>query len=405
MTTSQNYSINPYFGNYDFMSIMNNPCFQQVAQSPNVNFKASPNSTKIDTTAVQNLQQQDSIAGSGGIPVVNNTQTSSSNGCMNFAFGAGLTILAGGACLAFIGKNPGGINKFVKSIFNKTASSSTDVVSGKLSRLTAVKAGKNDIRFMIPGKTVTIRGGSAITKFVNSNGIKEAISLKKQAFDAEKSAITGFVCKSSTNNYIIKLENGTITSIKDKSGKEILEDLTNAAAGTPEAQKLEAFENIVKELGKSKDIDKTVLDGVSSIRYTNTVGDDVLEMSMAKYGDTPMIRKFTTLQRFKFSDKEIQALKLEAGEGPFALSKFYKDGKLVDGLKVEKFDYDIGGNICHFEGETLVSIKAPDGTILPQGSAGYDSLKEKYQKDIDKLIRLVYVKRKIIPNGATIIPD
>jgi len=382
----------------NYASLMNDPYLMMALQSYNPNFKASTSSQVQNNTTSTAMSSND-----GSIPVnYAQTKPDTSNTSLWVAGALGAAALIGLGAKG--GGNPiKGAKALYERFFKSGGSAASDSVKTALKNLTAVKGPDGKIKFMIPGKTTTLEN-EEIAKFAKKNGIQDAIISEKQKFTSEVSKIQDFVFGSGTDKYIVSTENGIITGVKDKSGNEILKRLKEAESGHADALRLEGFENIIKELGKTKDIDKSVLNGVTNIRYTNTYGDDVLHMTMAKYGETPELKKFTTLQRFDFNDNEMQALKLASGEKVFADSKFYKDGKLVDGVKVNRFSDEIGGgNIGNFVGENLVSITKPDGTVLPKDSAGYEAIANKYKKDINKLKDKVFVKREYIPKGATLV--
>ena len=398
------YNINPLMGNYDWASLMSNPYFQYAWQTPNVNFKGGSQPAQAGASA--SAQYTGAAAGAqavdGGIPVTPSAGGESGGSSIGtLATVGGLTVLGGGALYYLKKGNLGKAGKAIKSLLG--GKSAEEAGKEAIRKLTAVKNKSGEMRFMIPGKTTTLKGEAAAKTFADENCIREAISLQRQQYNWNKSAIESFTCVSGADNYAVKVENGVITSIKDKDGKEILKELQEAATGTPEAKKLNDIENIFKEIKKEKDVNMDILSGVSNIGYRNTNGDDVLRMTMARYGEAPTLEEFTTLQRFKFTDPEMQAFKLSADEKVFADSRFFKDGKLIDGVNVKEFSHDIGGgNIGHFEGRTLVSITDTAGNVLPADSAGYIALAEKYEKDINKLVKRVFEKREYIPQGATL---
>ena len=402
----QYYGINPWMS-YDSLSIMNNPYFRKAWESPNINFKGGKESYSYEdfdssgADSVKNTKTED-----GAIPVLNNTNTTSSDN--NSSFGTiatigGLTVAGAGALWLMKKGNFAKAEKYVKSILNRSEKASSASTEGVLSNLRAIKCPDGKIRFNIPEKTIT-RSGNKIQNFAEHEyGILPAISAERQAFSAAGSALEGFRVTVGTDKYVIFTKDGNITKVLDPIGENILPRLTEAESSSVDGKMLDKFEKIIKELGKEKDVDKSLLKDVADIRYTNTYGDDVLKMTKANYDETPALREFTTLERFDFYSKEMQALPLEAKEEAYAVSKFFKDGKLVDGLAVSRFSDKIGGGfVGNFEGQNLVSITKPDGTVLPKGSAGYKNIVDEHQKDIDKLVRKVFVKREYIPVGATI---
>ena len=243
-------------------------------------------------------------------------------------------------------------------------------------------------------------------ELVDNYGIQASISAERQAFNPSTSVLNTFKYNlGDKNRYVlVKTKDGHITKVVDAFGDDILKKLTDAESSTAEANLLDKLNKIVAELGKdTKEADTALLKEVSHINYTNTFGDDVLKLTTEKYGAAPKLLEFTTLQRFNFTDTEMQTLKLNAGEEVFASSKFFKDGKLVDGIAVTKFSDKIGGGyVGNFEGETLVSIVKPDGTVLPSGSAGFKNIADEYKSNIDKLVRKIFVKREYIPNGSVL---
>ena len=87
------------------------------------------------------------------------------------------------------------------------------------------------------------------------------------------------------------------------------------------------------------------------------------------------------------------------------LENIFSKSRLVDGLKVSSFSKKVDGvNEYFFEGEKLVKIRDAAGIEYPIDSAKYINLAKKNEKEINKLIKKVYVDRTEIPVGATIIP-
>ena len=388
------------YGNYlyDWNNLLSNPYFQYALQSPNINFKGS-NSSASGTQSASNTSNTGSStgAGSGAIPVTTPPTTKESGSSWGLG-GLGLAIVGAGG-IAWMIKN-GKFSQAAKTAKSFFKASQKEALTG----LRAIKCADGNIRFNIPKKTIT-KSGNQIENFVrNEYHIPSAISAERQAFGTN-SALEAFKIKINNDSYLVYTKDGNITKVVDEIGENITQRLASAESQSADAKMLEGFQNIVRELGKeSKDVDKTILQGVTNIRYVNTYGDDVLKLTVDKYGADPRLREFTTLKRFNFNDAEMQAYQLGAGEEVFANSKFFKDGKLVDGLTVSEFSDKIGGGyIGNFEGQNLVSIKQPNGPDLPVGSAGYKAIVEQQQKEIDKLIHRIFVKRDYVPNGATIV--
>ncbi len=406
--TDQYYGINPLMG-YDPMSIWGNQFFQEAWKTRNVNFKGGKESYAYDdydtsaSDSVKNNKTED-----GAIPVAGGNNSSANANSNSSSFGTiatigGLTIAGAGALWLMKKGNFAKAQKYVKSILNRGESSSTKA-EGALANLRAVKCPDGKIRFNIPGKTTT-RSGKDIQHFAEREyGILPAISAERQAFSASNSALEGFRVTVGTDKYVVFTKDGKITKVLDPIGENILPRLTEAESKSTDAKMLDKFEKIITELGKDKDVDKSLLKDVASIRYTNTYGDDVLKMTMGQYGDkNPVLREFTTLERFDFSSPEMQAFKLDASQDAFSKSKFFRDGELIDGIGVSRFSDKIAdGYTGNFVGQELVSVVKPDGTILPKGSAGYKNFVDEHQKSIDKLVRKVFVKREYIPTGAII---
>ena len=388
------------YGNYmyDWNSIMNNPYFLQAWQSKNINFKGSNSSSSTQeassTSNTSNTSTTQTEA--GAIPTTTPT-TQESGSSLKTLGGLGLAILGAGG-IAWMIKN-GKFSQAAKSAKTLFKSGSGET----LSCLRAIKT-KDGIKFNIPKKTIT-KSGNQIENFVkNEYCIPEAISAERRVLSSN-SVLEGVRVEVGSDSYVIFTKDGNITKVVDKLGNNVTQRLAGAESQSADAKILEGFRNIVAELGKdAKDVDKTILQGVTQIRYVNTYGDDVLKLTVDKYGADPRLREFTTLKRFNFNDAEMQAYQLQAGEEVFADSKFFKDGKLIDGVTVSEFSDKIGGGyIGNFEGQTLVSIKQPNGPDLPVGSAGYVDVVKQHQKDIDKLIHRIFVKRDYVPNGAIII--
>ena len=397
MGDTPNYNIGA-LGGYDINSLMNNPYFLMAAQSPNINFKSAQVQQAQQAQAAPSAQLQ--TAADGAIPVIDTSASNSSGGITLGEGVLGAALIAGGA-YALI-KKPGFLGKAWNAIKGKTES---NAAAGRLKNLVAIKCPDGKIRFNIPDKTTT-RYGNQIQGLVDNYGIQASISAERQAFNPSTSVLNTFKYNLGANNryVIVKTKDGHITKVVDAFGDDILKKLTDAESSTAEANLLDKLNKIVAELGKdTKEADAALLKEVSHINYTNTFGDDVLKLTTEKYGAAPKLRELTTLQRFNFSDTEMQTLKLNAGEEVFASSEFFKDGKLVDGIAVTKFSDKIGGGyVGNFEGETLVSIVKPDGTVLPSGSAGFKNIVDEYKSNIDKLVRKIFVKREYIPNGSVL---
>lgn len=380
-------------------AFMNDYYYQMMAKYQNPSFKSTQASQTYSANALESIQ--DSALTNNAASYLTQPAQESSGG-MNFTTSALATAIIGTGAYLLLKKNPNAMSK-VKSFLHIGSNNSTGSIKTTLKNLTATKGPDGKIKFLIPGETTTV-SGNAISEFVSKHGIQDAINSIKQAFNPEKSKINSFVFNSGSAEYTVKAENGTISGVKDKLGNDILKRMQDAESGHADALRLEGFNNILKELAKTKDVDKSVLNGVTNIKYTNTYGDDILNLTLKKYGETPQLKEFTTLQRFDFNDSKMQALKLSQKEKVFADSKFFKDGKLIDGIKVSKFSDKIGGgNIGNFEGEQLISITKPDGTVLTVDSAGHADIVNKYQNNIDKLVKKVMVKRDYIPTGATLV--
>ena len=397
MGDTPNYNIGA-LGGYDINSLMNNPYFLMAAQSPNINFKSAQVQQAQQAQALSSAQLQ--TAADGAIPVIDTSASNSSGGITLGEGILGAALIAGGA-YALI-KKPGFIGKAWNAI---KGGAKSNAETGRLKNLTAIKCPDGRIRFNIPDKTTT-KYGKQIQELVDNYGIQASISAERQAFNPSTSVLNTFKYNlGDKNRYVlVKTKDGHITKVVDAFGDDILKKLTDAESSTAEANLLDKLNKIVAELGKdTKEADTALLKEVSHINYTNTFGDDVLKLTTEKYGAVPKLREFTTLQRFNFTDTEMQTLKLNAGEEVFASSKFFKDGKLVDGIAVTKFSDKIGGGyVGNFEGETLVSIVKPDGTVLPNGSAGFKNIADEYKSNIDKLVRKIFVKREYIPNGSVL---
>ena len=392
------YNYNGVTSGYDFASLVNNPYFQQAYISKNVNFKGS-GSESVQQSPTTTTYASSSYTSNGAIPVTTQPQQSESG--FGTAAAIGTTIVVGGGALCLIKK--GKFGKAFEKLKSKVCGNGfTENANAALQKLTATKV-NGKIRFMIPEKTIT-KQGADIQNIVSEYGIPSAISAERQAFKPASSIVQDFKYTVGSETFTIHIEDGAVKRIVDKDGNEILKRFTDAEVSSPDCSTYEKIQNTIKEFAKEKDIDKNFFDGVSNIHYTNTFGDDVLKMSQAKYGEPAILEEFTTLQRFGFNDQEMQSLVLNADEKVFANKKFWQDGKFVDGVTVTKFAEKLpGGYVGNFEGETLVSVVKPNGTILPRGSAGFEDIANQYEKDINKIIKNVVYNRKYIPEGATVV--
>ena len=392
-----NYSINPMLGNYDLYGLMNNQYFQYAWNTPNVNFKGKSSGTESGSNASGSSGSGKNV--DGGIPTKPQTSSDSGSALGAISTVGGILALGGGALYLLKTGKLGKAKDVIKSALggNKTVA--------KLKSLTAVKTPDNKIKFLIPEKTKTVTGETAINNLAREYGIETSIQGERIAFSPAHSVIDGFRCTVNGESFVVHTKDGVITKIVDKDGKEVLKKFTDAQTDSADAATFEKMKNALKELAKEKDADKNMFGTIDNIQYTNVFGDDILKLSMEHYGAEPRINQFTTLERFDFSSSEMQSFALNSNEKVFVNKKFYEKGKLVDGLTVSEFSDQIGNSnfIGNFEGRTLVSIKKPDGTILPVGSAGYEDIKTQYQKEIDKLLRSVFDKRDYIPTGAKIV--
>lgn len=408
MTSSPQYNIAP-FGAYDYNAIMSNPYFLMAANSPNINFKGSTEG--VSNTG--NTEKADNVSNNSQ----NNTQQTvisqpAEEQGSSFATSAlALTMIGAGAYALFRGHKTGYLEKMWKKFTGKSENSTVNTV---LQNLTAIKNGNGDMKIMVPNKTKTF-AGNKIQPGVNEYGIQQAISESRQAFNPEVSVTRSFQVETPADKYTVFIKDGEVTKVVSammKKDEDVLARLTNAEAGSNDAEILSKFKKVAEELGKdSKEVDKSVLSGVTNIRYSNRYGDDTLNMVMKKYGETPKMQSFKTLEQFDRTSEAVKSYTPTTAEEIFAGNLvnetgnlFNKKGVLVDGVGVIKCDKEIvSGTRCFFESGNLVRIEE-NGLSYPADSFRFKEFVKNNQKAIDDFKKKVFEDRiaKEIPNGAVI---
>ena len=406
MTSSPNYNFG-YFGGYDYNAIMSNPYFLMAANSPNVNFRAN-------TEGANGAQYVNSVSDNNQNSVQQAvvSQPAEQEGGSNFVQGAlALTLIGAGAYALFRGHKSGYLEKAWKKFTGKTDNKTVNTV---LQNLTAVKNGNGEIKLMVPNKTKTFAGKN-IQSGVNEYGIQQAVSESRQAFNPEISVPRSFHVTTPGNNYTVFIKDGEVTKVVSalmKKDEDVLARLVNAEAGSSDAQVLEKFKKIAEELGKkSEEADKTILKEVTNIRYSNQYGDDTLNMVMTKYGETPKLQSFKTLEQFDKVSEAVKQYTPSASEEVFAGNIINqtggwlnKKGVLIDGLGVLKCNEEIvSGTRCFFEGDKLVKIVQGENTYT-EGSFGFIDFVKKNEKAIEQFKKDVFVDKIAakIPVGSII---
>lgn len=407
MTSSPQYNINALSGytpmNWD--SIMYNPYFLMAANSPNVNFKGSTEAS-ANVTNSGNSQSVNQVAAQAEEP------------------SEGVSLTQGVMALALIGAGAYGIIKGHKSgYFEKmwkkvTGKSNDKTVNTVLQQMAAVKNGNGEIKIKVPNKTTTFSGKNIQSK-VDEYGINSSISAAKQEFNPQVSAIKSFHITTPEDSYTVFLKDGEITKVVStlmKKDEDVLARLVNAESKSSDSQILERFKKIAEELAKdTKEADKAVLKDVTNIRYSNQYGDDTLNMIMKKYGETPKLQSFKTLEQFDKTSEAVKSYNPSSAEEVFAGSivnetggLLSKKGVLADGLGVLRCDEEIvRGTRCFFEGDKLVKIQeVVDGKVVDYsaGSFRYIDFVKEHQKEIDAFKKDVFTDRiaSKIPKGADI---
>ena len=408
MTSSPQYNIAP-FGAYDYNAIMSNPYFLMAANSPNVNFKANTENAS-NTDGVQSAGSVSNNS-QNNIPQTVVSQPHEEQGSSFAKSAFALTMIGVGAYALFKGHKTGYLEKMWKKFSGKSESGTVNTV---LQNLTAIKNGNGEMKIMVPNKTKTFAGKN-IQSGVNEYGIQQAVSESKQAFNPEISVTRSFQVETSADRYTVFVKDGEVTKVVSammKKDEDVLARLTNAEAGSTDAEALAKFKKVAEELGKdSKDIDKSVLNGVTNIRYSNKYGDDTLNMVMAKYGETPKMQSFKTLEQFDRTSEAVKSYTPTSAEEVFAGNLvnetgnlFNKKGVLVDGVGVLRCNEEIvSGTRCFFEGDKLVKIVQGENTYA-EGSFGFIDFVKKNEKAIEQFKKDVFVNKiaSKIPKGSII---
>ena len=369
---SNGYNVSATSG-LDYSSLMNNPYLYMAMMSPNVNFKGQAQQAQVSGTT------EAAAVSSGAIPVTTQTAAQSSG----MSVGGGILtagILAIGAYGIIRGRKSG----FFKNAFKKLTGKSSDSTTEAITKLTAIKT-EDGIRLLQPGKTEVIKELELKT-FMKKNGI--IFTNAQKEFQGGVSNITHF----EYGKYKVTVKDGEITEIFDETNtKNILANLKNAPETNQKNKDYKSIIEILSELGKTKDADKDILGKAINIRFTNTYGDDVLALSLPKIGDKAELKELTTLKRFKFTDPEIQALKLSDAEKAFTQKAFIEKCEIGQNISIGKYFDDIAGEKCVFAGNKLVSV-IKDGVEYKQGSYHYEEFYDKHKKAIDSIINNVFAK-------------
>lgn len=408
MSNAPSYNMGLY-GGIDYNSLMNNPYLYYAMMSPNINFKGNTESSeKTDASAsVSNTNTQQNLTNS----VIDTSQAQSSEGSSFAQSALALTMIGAGAYALFRGHKSGYLEKAWKKITGKTDNKTVNTV---LQKMTAVKNGNGEMKIQVPNKTKTF-AGTKIETGVQGYGVQSAISNARQSFNPQTSVIKSFHITTPEDIYTVFIEDGQITKVVSalmKKDEDVLSRLANAETGSTDAELLSRFKKIVTELGKeTKEADKAVLKDVVNIRYSNKYGDDTLNMVMEKYGETPTLQSFKTLEQFDRTSEAVKSYVPSASEEVFAgeiVNKkgnvFNKKGVLVDGLEVLKCDKEIvSGTRCFFEGKNLVRIEE-NGVVYPIDSFRFKEFIKENEKAINEFKKGVFEDRiaSKIPQGAVI---
>ena len=411
------YGFNPY--NFNFQNYADE-YFVKAYQAPNLNNPAFKGASSTGAANPNIAQTGGTTQVNGGIPV-NTTPAEQSSGLAGTLIGG--TIFLGGAATCIVAAKKGKFGQAwnaLKKMVGKGTEESTNVVENCLKKMTAYKDAEGNMRIMIPGKKgKPIVGKDNIEEFARKNYANEVISAERQAF-TQQSVLKEYQVFSDGKVYNVAVKDGNVVKIYEPVNPDanLLERFSKATAGTTEASQLEYFKKVLTELGKDKDsVDKTILSSVSNIRYTNTYGDNILEMSVSEYGKTPLMQKLTTLERFSPESTEFKKTALKEGEEFFGNPEFL-NGKFVDGAKLgvhpEKIKYttvDASGNkvekecIGNFNGRELVSItETVDGVAhtFPKDSPAYNMVIESKdgKKSIENILKGIFDKKGTLSNGS-----
>ena len=225
------YSINPLMmGNYDWNSLM--PYFQNVWQTPNPNFKGNERkSDNVDNaekaSAAKNNNTNFKGTEDGAIPVTEPVEEEGSSTLATLTK-VGAVLAVGGGALYLLKKGDfGKASEVVKSVFSRGKAESSSV-STILKRLTAVKGQDDKIKYLIPGKTVTATGETAISDLTRRYGIESAVKGERIAYSPTSSVIESFRYSAAGENFTVHTKDGVITKIVDKDGNEVLKRFVEA---------------------------------------------------------------------------------------------------------------------------------------------------------------------------------
>ena len=413
------YGFNPY--NFNFQNYADE-YFAKAWQAPNLNNPAFKGSSSASTSNTGSTQSGITTQVNGGIPV--QAPAEQSSGIAGTLVGG--TIFLGGAATCIFAAKKGKFgqawNALKKMVGKGTSEEGTTIVENCLKKMTAYKDAEGNMRIMIPGKKgKPIVGKGNIEEFARKNYAQNVISAERQAF-TQQSALKEYQVFSDGKVYNIAVKDGSVVKIYEPVNPDanLLESFSKAKAGTTEASQLEYFNKILTELGKdAESVDKTILSSVANIRYTNTYGDNVLEMSISGYANrkNPQLEKLTTLERYTPESYEFRSVELKSGEEFFANPEFLK-GNFIDGAKLgvhpEKIKYtatDANGKkvqkecIGNFDGRELVSITEEVGGVthtFPKDSPAYNLVVENKdgKKSIENILKEIFDKNGTLSNGS-----
>ncbi|MBR6127405.1 hypothetical protein IKQ21_06945 [bacterium] len=370
-------------GAANFANYYNDPYFRAAFASPNVNFRGgSQYIAQNDATTVANPYAAYDTTTGVTVPQTSFAATEAEESNSNTGLltaGALALLMIGAGAIGYKNGSGKGLKRIAdgwKNIWKKVTGSAAKA-DGSTQKITAVfgKDGKVS-HYLHPEH----RTGNLEFDKLGEYGLSPKAD--ELFYNPSKSIVNRF----NVNGYEVKMVDGKIAEI-NKDGKNVLSELISAEAGSQEEALYKGIQNIQTSLGKeAKDIEAKVMDGVTDINYTNISGDTTYNLTLLKYNGETRFDNFTTLKRLLPNCPELKKLEISEAEQALFTNDFI-NGKLFEGANI-RFNPEIGGKICHFDGKKLVGISEKGSKeILEENTVGYKTFVENHQKELEDYVK------------------